>query len=82
MTRIHVEPATGKWAVRREDDDRVLAEFDEHEQAEQFARDAARREYEATESSCTPGAGTSATCRLPAARRQSWRTRSASGAAA
>jgi hypothetical protein len=43
---IHVIPRLGKWAVIHEDDQEPLAEFDEHEQAEQAARDHARRHGE------------------------------------
>src|SRR4051794_21980345 len=35
---IHVLPRLGRWAVVPEDSDEPLAEFDEHEQAESWAR--------------------------------------------
>ena len=36
-------PRLGRWAVLHYGDDEPIAEFDEHEQAEQSARDHARR---------------------------------------
>jgi hypothetical protein len=44
---LHVTPRLGRWAVVHEGEQEPLAEFDEHEQAEQWARRHARDHGEA-----------------------------------